>query len=192
MQIKSMIKAIAHLACFAPLGYLVYAVNNRLLGGDPQESVLHLLGYWSMLFLLLCLTVTPLKQITKQSQLLHYRRMLGLYCVFYLVLHLTMFFIFYLESNLYLLWQEVVERPYITLGMAASLMLIPLTVTSTKKMQRLLGRRWKKIHWMIYPIALMALGHFIWQSKADLNEPLTYMAWLLILLGYRLYRRFIR
>jgi sulfoxide reductase heme-binding subunit YedZ len=122
--------------------------------------------------------------------LIQYRRMLGLYCVFYLSLHLAMFFIFYSEADLSLLWQETVERPYITLGMAATLLLIPLTITSTKKMQRRMGRNWKKLHWMIYPVSIMGIGHFIWQSKADLNEPLTYLIWLLVLLGYRIYVKY--
>ena len=84
---------------------------------------------------------------------------------------------------------EILERPYITVGMLAAVLLIPLTVTSTKKMQRRLGRNWKKLHQLVYLIAILAIVHFIWQTKSDLNQPLIYLLWLIFLLGYRIYQR---
>ena len=113
--------------------------------------------------------------------------MMGLYAVFYLILHITIFFIFFLENSFSFLWEEIVERPYITVGMLATLLLVPLAVTSTKKMQRRLGRNWKKLHQLVYLIATLGIIHFIWQSKSDLNEPLLYLIWLLFTLGYRYY-----
>jgi len=180
-------KVAAHIACWFPLIYLIYAVNNRLLGADPQEEMLHQLGLWTLIYLLIGLSITPLNRIFKFPILIKYRRMMGLYAVFYLTLHITIFFIFFLESSFSYLWEEIVERPYITVGMLATLLLVPLAVTSTKKMQRRLGRNWKKLHKLVYLIATLGIIHFIWQSKSDLNQPLLYLIWLLSTLGYRYY-----
>ena len=118
-----------------------------------------------------------------------FRRLLGLYSAVYLLFHITVFFIFYLEMDLGYLLIEVIERPYITVGMFAAILLIPLSITSTKKMQRRLGRNWKKLHQLVYLVAVFAIIHFIWQTKSDLNEPLIYLIWLIILFGYRIYQR---
>ena len=181
-------KVLAHIACWVPLAYLIYAAYNRQLGADPQEEMLHQLGLWTLIYLLIGLSITPLNRIFKWPILVKYRRMLGLYAFLYLLLHLTIFFIFYLELSLSYLWDEIIERPYITVGMLAMLLLIPLVVTSTKSMQRRLGRNWKKLHQLVYPIAILAITHFIWQSKSDLNEPLLYLIWLVFLLGFRVYK----
>ena len=177
----------AHLACWIPLVYLIYAVNNRLLGADPQEETMHQLGLWTLIFLLIGLSITPLNRLFKLPILVKFRRMFGLYAVFYLILHITIFFIFFLENSISYLWDEVIERPYITVGMLATLMLLPLVFTSTRKMQRRMGRNWKKLHKLVYPIAILGITHFIWQSKSDLNEPLLYLIWLSFILGYRIY-----
>ena len=181
------LKVILHIACWLPLIYLIYAVNHRLLGADPQEEMLHQLGLWTLIFLLGGLSITPLNRIFKFPVLVKYRRILGLYAFFYLILHITTFFIFFLENSISYLWDEIIERPYITVGMLATLMLLPLVFTSTRKMQRKLGRNWKRIHKLVYPIAILGITHFIWQSKSDLNEPLLYLIWLVSILGYRLY-----
>jgi len=178
-------KVVAHITCWVPLTYLIYAAYSRQLGADPQEEMLHQLGLWTLIYLLIGLSITPLNRIFKWSVLVKFRRMSGLYAFLYLILHLTVFFIFYLELNLVFLWDEILERPYITVGMIATLLLIPLVVTSTKKMQRRLGSNWKKLHKLVYPIAILGITHFIWQSKSDLNEPLLYLIWLTVLLGYR-------
>ena len=181
------LKVILHIACWLPLIYLIYAVNHRLLGADPQEEMLHQLGLWTLIFLLGGLSITPLNRIFKFPVLVKYRRILGLYAFFYLILHITTFFIFFLENSISYLWDEIIERPYITVGMLATLMLLPLVFTSTRKMQRKLGRNWKRIHKLVYPIAILGITHFIWQSKSDLNEPLLYLIWLVSILGFRLY-----
>lgn len=181
-------KTLAHIACWLPLSYLVYAANNGGLGADPQEKVLHLLGLWTLILLLVGLSITPLNRIFKLPVLVKYRRMFGLYAFLYLFLHLSIFFVFYLELSIRYLWDEIIERPYITVGMLATLLLLPLVFTSTKKMQRRLGRNWKKLHKLVYIIAILAITHFIWQSKSDLNEPLLYLIWLVFLLGYRIYK----
>lgn len=182
-------KSLAHIACLSPIAWLVYAAYNRLLGGDPQEKMLHELGLWTLIYLLLGLSVTPLRTIFNLNILLKFRRMLGLYAAFYLSLHITVFFYFYLESDISFLWQEIVERPYVTVGMLATLLIIPLVLTSTRFMQKKLGRRWKTLHKAVYAISALGITHFIWQSKSDLNEPLWYFIWLVFLLGFRYYEK---
>lgn len=180
-------KLVAHIACWTPLIYLIYGANNRLLGADPQEEMLHQLGQWTLIYLLIGLSITPINKVFKFPLLIKFRRMFGLYAAFYLLLHIAVFFIFYLEMSVGYLVDEIIERPYITIGMLATLLIIPLVVTSTKKMQRKLGRHWKKLHKLAYIIAVLGIVHFIWQSKSDLNEPFWYLIWLVLMLGYRIY-----
>ena len=186
MNVK-LAKIVAHLLCWLPLGYLVVAVSTRNLGADPQERVMHLLGYWGLLFLLLGLAITPVRRLFKVSWLFQYRRMLGLYAAFYLLLHITTFTLFYLNLNLSELWNETIQRPYISVGMLGFMLIIPLVLTSTKTMQKRLGRNWAKLHRLVYVIAVLGIIHFVWQSKADLNEPLSYALVLIVLLGVRVY-----
>jgi methionine sulfoxide reductase heme-binding subunit len=180
-------KILVHALCWLPLLYMVYGVFNRTLGADPQEKVMHLLGYWALLFLLIGLSVTPLRKVLRISRLSRYRRVFGLYAAFYLMLHMIAFTLFYLNADLSELWRETIKRPYISVGMLAFTLMIPLVVTSTKKMQKRLGRNWARLHRIVYLIAPLGVVHFIWQSKADLNEPLLYALILTILLGVRCY-----
>ena len=182
-------KFLAHTGCLVPLAWLVYAAYNRLLGGDPQEKMLHELGLWTLIYLLLGLSVTPLRQILGLSILIRFRRMLGLYAAFYLTLHITVFFYFYLESDISYLWREILERPYVTVGMLATVLITPLVLTSTWFMQKKLGQNWKTLHKLAYVIPALGVIHFIWQSKSDLNEPMWYFIWLVILLGFRFYKK---
>jgi len=180
-------KLTAHLLCWFPLVYLVIAVIHKRLGADPQESMLHLLGFWSLVFLLTGLSLTPLNRAFSFPVLIKFRRMFGLYAGFYVLLHITMFFVFYVSFDFNELILEVFERPYITVGMLAFVFMLPLIITSTKRMQRILGRRWKQLHRLAYPISVLAIIHFIWQSKSDLNEPLIYAIWLALVIGFRIY-----
>jgi len=178
-----------HFSCWLPFGYVLYGIHQRKLGADPQEAVLETFGLWALIFLLLCLSLSPLASILKKRILIRYRRMLGLYFAFYLSLHLTTFFVFFAEIDINFLIAEIWDRPYIFIGILAWVLTLPLIFTSTKKMQRYLGRRWKKLHQLTYLIAVLGVSHFLWQSKSDLNEPLIYMIWLLVLFGYRLNRK---
>lgn len=186
-MILKVIKTLAHVLCWLPLVYLVLAAQSRGLGADPQEKVLHLLGFWTLILLFSGLSITPIQKLFKLPYLVKFRRMLGLYAAFYLTLHVSAYFIFYLTMDITELFTEVIKRPYISVGMLAFVLMIPLVVTSNRVMQRKLGRRWKKLHRLVYPISILAIIHFIWQSKSDLNEPLIYAIWLIVMLGSRLF-----
>jgi sulfoxide reductase heme-binding subunit YedZ len=138
--------------------------------------------------LLVTLAVTPLRELGGWPRLLAYRRMLGLYAFFYVSLH----FLFYLFVDQALDWQQlladVVKRPYITMGFTALMLLVPLALTSTRRAMRRLGRRWQKLHRLVYVAAILGCVHFWWQVKADIREPLVYAAITAVLLGWRLQR----
>lgn len=181
-------KAVAHVACAAPLAWLVlrgFGIGGTTLGANPVETVLHGLGTTGLNLLLVTLAVTPARRLAGINWLVRLRRLLGLWCFFYVLMH----FASYALLDLQLAWGEIfvdiVERPYITVGMAALVGLIPLALTSTQGMQRRLGRRWSTLHRAIYGIAVLAVVHFFWQTKADLSEPLIYSGVLAVLLGYR-------
>ena len=184
-------KPLVFLLCLLPLGWLVagvLGVESAALGANPIEKIQDTLGIWGLRFLLVTLTVTPLRTISGWTRVLAFRRMLGLYAFFYVTAH----FLFYLLVDQELDWRmllaDVVKRPYITVGFAALVLLVPLAVTSTRAAMRRLGRRWQKLHRLIYPIAILGCTHFWWQVKADIREPLVYALILAALLGWRLLR----
>lgn len=178
-------KIFIFLLALAPLGFLIYQALNQQLGANPVEKIMHRTGDWSLRFLLLTLTITPLRRFTGWSYLLRFRRMLGLFAFFYVCLHFTN----YLWLDQYFDWREIqkdiVKRPYITIGFTGFLLLIPLALTSTDGMMRRLGRRWAKLHRLVYVIAVCGVFHFLWLVKADTREPLIYMVFLLCLLLVR-------
>jgi methionine sulfoxide reductase heme-binding subunit len=155
------------------------------LGADPVKKLEHECGTWALNFVLITLLVTPLRQLTGLSHLPRLRRMLGLFAFFYVLLHFTVYLTLDLELNFGTLFKDIAKRPYITIGFLALLLLIPLAVTSTNKMMRRLGRRWQKLHRLIYVIAVLGVWHFYWQVKRDIREPLIYAGILAVLLGYR-------
>jgi sulfoxide reductase heme-binding subunit YedZ len=138
---------------------------------------------------MITLCMTPLRDLSHSLYWLRLRRMFGLFAFFYLVLHFLVYLLLDQNGRLGALWQDVVKRPYITIGMLGLLLMIPLAVTSTAKMQRLLGRRWTRLHRLIYAIAILGVWHFWWQVKKDIREPLMYAGILALLLGYRLWKR---
>jgi methionine sulfoxide reductase heme-binding subunit len=160
-----------------------------LLAGElvnPIEFMTHSSGTWALVFLLLTLTMTPLRQITTWAGWLQYRRMLGLYAFFYASLHVLLYLWLDQFFAWAAIWADIVKRPFITVGFLAFVLLIPLALTSTKAMMRRLKRRWGLLHRLIYPIALLAVVHYVWLVKKDLTEPVLYGAVLLLLLAWRL------
>lgn len=179
-------KRILFVVCLIPAALLGWNFYYNQLGANPFEVLTRDSGEWTLRFLFLTLLMTPLRGILHQSWPLQLRRMLGLYSFFYACLHLLT----YLWFDQFFAWQEIandiIERPFITVGIIAWTLLVPLAVTSTNGMMRRLGRRWKRLHRGIYLIAILGVLHFIWLVKADLREPLIYAGLLVLLLGYRI------
>ncbi len=169
-------KVVLFVACLGPLArLLVYGFTDRL-GANPVEFVTRSLGTWTLVMLCLTLAITPLRKLTGLVVLARYRRMLGLYAFFYGCLHLTT----YLWFDQWFEWGEIVrdviKRPFITVGMAAFLLMVPLAVTSTNAMMRRLGRRWQTLHRLVYAVAVLGVLHFWWHKagKNALGEPMLY------------------
>jgi methionine sulfoxide reductase heme-binding subunit len=178
--------------CLVPFASLVgraFELGGSTLGTNPVETVQDTLGQWGLRLLLITLAVTPLRDWLGAPWLVQLRRMLGLYAFFYVLMHFLTWFV--LDQGVY--WSGIVadiaKRPFITIGFAALVLLIPLAVTSTNAMMRRLGKRWKTLHRLIYVIAPLGVWHYYWQVKADVREPLIYAAILALLLGWRVWKR---
>lgn len=189
-------KAAVHAAALAPAMYLAWQVadvwrtGSDALGADPVAAIEHRTGLWALRLLLLTLAITPLRQLTGQAVLLRFRRMLGLYAFFYASLHLAAYLVLDLGGYWTQLFEEIAKRPYITVGFAAWLLLVPLAVTSTLGWMRRLGRRWGQLHRLVYAVAVLAVLHFWWLVKSDVREPAIYAGIAALLLGWRIVRRF--
>jgi sulfoxide reductase heme-binding subunit YedZ len=175
-------KPLVFLLCLLPLAVLAWAAVTDGLGANPVEALIHGTGDWALRFLLLTLAMTPLKRLLGQPWPIRFRRMLGLFAFFYACLHLLTYAWIDQGFDWPGILQDVVKRPYITVGLAAFLLLVPLAVTSTRAMVRRLGRRWKSLHRAVYAIGVLAVVHFLWLVKADLLEPGIYALILAILL----------
>jgi len=197
-RIPWILKPAVFLVCLIPaleltIGALNYTgvlhVRGFDLGADPVKLMLHTCGKWTLNFLMITLCMTPLKDLTHSVFWLRFRRMFGLFAFFYVILHFCVYLLLDQSGKLGALWQDIVKRPYITIGMLGFILLMPLAATSTARAQRYLGRRWTKLHRLVYLIAILGVWHFWWQVKKDIREPLLYAAGLSLLLGYRLWKR---
>jgi len=179
-------------ACLLPalrLAAGAFALGGISLGADPVAMMLHTCGKWALNFLFITLCMTPLKDMTHSLVWLRFRRLFGLFAFFYLVLHFTVYVVLDQDRNLAAVWQDIVKRPYITLGLVGLLLMIPLAATSTAWAQRRLRVRWLELHRLIYVIAVLGVWHYWWQVKKDIREPLLYAAGLTLLLGYRIWKQ---
>ena len=176
------------LACLIPFGLTLYGAVVGTLGPDPAETIMHVTGEWAARLLLLTLLVSPLRQFRPWRVILKLRRMLGLFAFFYGVVHLTSFAHFFLGWSGQILVEELVERPYITMGFAALVLMLPLAVTSTRGMQRRLGKNWRKLHQLVYLSSVLVCVHILWQIRSDAGEALVYTALFAVLLGWRVKR----
>ncbi|MEZ5581158.1 MAG: protein-methionine-sulfoxide reductase heme-binding subunit MsrQ [Candidatus Competibacteraceae bacterium] len=168
-----------------PLVWLCWLAWQDRLGANPVETLSHRTGDWSLRFLLLTLAVTPLRRLSGWNWLLKFRRMLGLFAFFYVCLHLGVYLIFDQFFDPSAILEDIAKRPYITVGFAGFLLLIPLAATSTNGMIKRLGRNWQRLHRLVYLIGMLGVVHYWWLVKADISEPLLYAGLLTILLGYR-------
>jgi sulfoxide reductase heme-binding subunit YedZ len=181
-------KPVLFVLCALPLAWLTlraFGVAGLSLGPNPVEALLHGLGLWALRLLLLTLCVRPAAVVFKQPRLMRLRRMVGLYAFTYVALH----FLTWLVLDRGLDWTGVVadiaKRPYITVGFAAFILLLPLAVTSTDRWMRRLGRRWHSLHRLVYVAALLGSLHFLWLVKADWREPALYIAAYVALMAWR-------
>jgi sulfoxide reductase heme-binding subunit YedZ len=186
--IRWIAKPVLFVLCLVPLAWLVWDGVTNNLGANPVETVRRYTGDWTLRFLLIALTVTPLRRLTGWHVVIRLRRMLGLFAFLYACLH----FVSYIWLDQFFMWDAIIEdildRPYITVGVASFLLLIPLAVTSTNGMvRRLGGRRWQRLHQLVYVIAVLGVIHFLWLVKSDISEPVIYGAILALLLGFRLF-----
>ena len=168
-----------------PLVWLCWLAWQDRLGTNPVETLSHRTGDWSLRFLLLTLAVTPLRRLSGWNWLLKFRRMLGLFAFFYVCLHLGVYLIFDQFFDPSAILEDIAKRPYITVGFAGFLLLIPLAATSTNGMIKRLGRNWQRLHRLVYLIGMLGVVHYWWLVKADISEPLLYAGLLTMLLGYR-------
>ena len=172
--------------CLVPFGWLVYAVTSNQLGPDPANTLTRDLGEWALIFLCIGLSITPVRKLIKQNKLVRFRRMIGLFALFYAVLHVLSYLAFMLGWQWGTLLEDLYKRPYIIVGALAILILVALGVTSTKSMMRRLGRNWSKLHKLVYLSAGLVVLHFIWLSKSDYSEAAFYGVIIFVLMFFRL------
>jgi sulfoxide reductase heme-binding subunit YedZ len=172
--------------CLLPLARLIVLGAMDGLGANPIEFITRSTGTWTLVGLMLTLSVTPLRRLSGRADLIRYRRMLGLFSFFYACLH----FVTYIWLDQFFdpaaIARDIVKRPFVTVGFAAFVLLIPLAATSTHAMMRRLGRHWQRLHRLVYVIALLGVTHYLWLVKKDMTEPLIFGGVLLLLLAMRL------
>jgi methionine sulfoxide reductase heme-binding subunit len=180
------VKTVVLLLCLLPLAMLVVNGYRGELGANPIEYITRATGDWTMRFLLISLAVTPLRRLAKQPDLIRFRRMLGLFSFFYAVLHLITWVWLDKFFDLGEMWADVVKRRFITMGMLAFLLLIPLAATSTAgAIRRMGGKNWQRLHRLVYVSAAAGVVHYLWLVKSDIRMPVLYGAILAVLLLLR-------
>jgi len=179
------LKVVIHLAALLPLFNLYYLAFNDLLGADPVQRVIHFTGIGAFNLLLVTLTVSPIAKKFKKGYLLQVRRLLGLYTFTYAFMHLINFLVFDLQLAWSLFFNEVLKRPYITIGMIAFILLSALAVTSVNSIKRKMGKSWQRLHNVSYLIVTLVSVHFYWSVKSELIAPLFYILLTSVLLAFR-------
>jgi sulfoxide reductase heme-binding subunit YedZ len=194
---RNIFKPLVFLGSLAPLCWLAYAIysdtvfGTRLMTADPIQKLDRELGDWALIFIILSLSVRPLARLFKNNEVIAYRRMVGLFAFFYVCLHLTSYIGLNLQFDFNEFKQDIFKRNFITIGIIGFILLIPLAVTSTKSAIKWLGgRRWKKLHSLIYPIALLGTLHFFMMVRADFSRPSMYMIVILALFGCRFWFKY--
>jgi methionine sulfoxide reductase heme-binding subunit len=180
------IKVAVFVACLVPLGLLGWEAYTQNLGANPIEKITHSTGDWTLRFLLITLSITPARKLLRLPNLIKFRRMLGLYAFFYGSLHFLTYIWLDKFFNLHEMIADIEKRKFITIGLTAFTLLIPLAITSTTGwIRRLGGKRWQMLHRLIYISAICGVIHYLWLVKADIRKPLEYGAILAALLSYR-------
>jgi sulfoxide reductase heme-binding subunit YedZ len=180
-----LLKITIHLSAFLPLFALYFLAFTEQLGADPVEDVIHFTGIGAFNLLLISLLITPVAKKYRQGYLLQTRRLLGLYSFTYAVFHLLNFLVFEVQLDLNLFFDEIIDRPYITVGMAALIILFSLAITSITALRRKMGKNWQKLHNGVYLAVLLIALHFFWSVKSDIVEPTIYFTMAIFLLILR-------
>ncbi len=188
-QIRLIWKPVIFLLCLVPAALVVtdvFEITGRL-GANPIEEIQDRFGIWAIRFIMITLSVTPLRHVTGWNWLVRFRRMLGLFAFFYVLMHFLTWLILDQSLLLSAIAEDLTERPFITIGFTAFVLLTALAATSTNGMRRRMGRRWQKLHYGVYVIGLLGVWHYWWQVKKDASDAQIYAVILAVLLGFRIW-----
>jgi methionine sulfoxide reductase heme-binding subunit len=183
----TLIKAVAFLAALVPAIWLGIRAYRFDLTANPVTYITHFTGDWAIAFLVISLGVTPLRRLTRWNEVIKLRRMLGLFAFFYGTLHLLTWVVIDKNFDWAWMWEDISERPFITIGMGAWVMLFALALTSNRLSIRALGRRWQQLHRLVYVAAIFAVIHFWWLVKADITLPRRWAVTVAVLFGIRIW-----
>lgn len=183
----SLLRWLVFFVCLLPFIVMVAGVFRNSLGPDPADELAIGTGLWTLRFILLSLSITPVKNVTGWVRLFPFRRTFGLFALFYGSLHFFTYLAFLLQFRWSEISSDILERPYITVGFAAYIILVLLGITSNKASIRAMGRRWKQVHSLVYIASILAVMHLVWILRSDLTEAIFYGTILLPLLLYRVY-----
>lgn len=185
--LRFVIKPLVFVAALVPAALLVKGAFQNDLGANPIEAITHETGLWALRFLMITLAVTPMRRLTGWHGVIRFRRMLGLFAFFYVCLHFLTYMVLDHFFDIDAILADIAKRPYVTIGFTGFVLLIPLALTSTAGMIRRLGKRWQRLHQLIYVAAFCGVLHYLWLVKADLRDPRAYSLILAVLLGFRVY-----
>ncbi|MDG2250979.1 MAG: sulfoxide reductase heme-binding subunit YedZ [Gammaproteobacteria bacterium] len=186
---RKFLKPAVFLLALVPFALLLIRALQNNLGPDPAQELSIETGEWSLRFLLITLALTPLRDFTGRSEFVRQRRMLGLFALFYATVHLLGWMTFILGFRWFAIVEELVERPYITVGFTSYLILFALGATSPKVMVRKLGKKWKRLHRLVYLASILGVVHLLWILRTDIGEAVLYGSIVFVLLGYRIARK---
>lgn len=188
-----LLKPVVFLLCLAPLGYLTWQIvfSPESFSANPLSDITDRTGDWTLRFILITLAVTPLRQLTGWNGAVRYRRMLGLFAFLYGFFHFLSYVWFTQFFNIQGITEDIVKRPFITVGFISFVLMIPLAITSTKGwIARIGGKRWQLLHKAVYITGVLGVIHYIWRVKLDIERPAIYAVILALLLGFRLWKKF--
>ncbi len=188
-QIRLIWKPVVFLLCLVPAALVVtdaFEITGRL-GANPIEEIQDRFGIWAIRFIMITLAVTPLRHLTGWNWLVRFRRMFGLFTFFYVLTHFLTWLILDQSLLLSAIAEDLTERPFITIGFTAFVLLTAMAVTSTNGIRRRMGRRWQKLHYSVYVVGLLGVWHYWWQGKKDANDAQIYAVILAVLLGFRIW-----
>ena len=186
---RKFLKPAVFLLALVPFALLLIRALQNNLGPDPAQELSIETGEWTLRFLLITLALTPLRDFTGRSEFVRQRRMLGLFALFYATVHLLGWMTFILGFRWFAIVEELVERPYITVGFTSYLILFALGATSPKAMVRKLGKNWKRLHRLVYLASILGVVHLLWILRTDIGEAVLYGSIVFVLLGYRIARK---